>query len=330
MRKIITFFLILSCLPFFANAQNINIPNALENEISVAINPNYPKPNQKFTVSLSLYTADLSSAYIIWSKDGKAVAKGFGLTSYPFQAGSDSKLINIEANITLTNGTSFTKKIGISPAGVDLIWEADSYVPPFYQGKTLYPPQGRLKVVAIPNFSFGSSKLKDGDLIFNWSNDSVDFQDQSGLGKNTLLLNGSVTGQNENINVVVTDPTTNTTADAHVTIPTHEPELLFYKIDPYYGIILDRTLTNPYPLTEPELQVLGAPYFLTRDSGNRVTYNWTLNGNSIPNLTYSRTAVFRKPEDSKGESLLSLTIDNSLRILQEAENKLVIQFDKGN
>ncbi len=59
-----------------------------------------------------------------------------------------------------------------------------------------------------------------------------------------------------------------------------------------------------------------------------MTYTWRLNSQNIEALKYSRTAVFRKPESESGESILSLTVNNVNRLLQEVTNKVTIRFDK--
>jgi hypothetical protein len=143
---------IISSLPAQAGAQAVNMPYALSSELNVEIIPTYPRPNEMVFVNLALYTDDLNSADISWYQDGKNVLSGKGEVKYSFKAGSVGTETKIEIRIKLLSGASFSKTFTLNPASVDLVWEANSYVPPFYKGKALHPRQGSLKLVAMPEF----------------------------------------------------------------------------------------------------------------------------------------------------------------------------------
>ena len=71
--------------PEISVAQLINTQFALQNELGVEITPTYPRPNEKVSIKLSLYTDNLDSATITWYKDGKNVLGGKGEKNYSFQ-----------------------------------------------------------------------------------------------------------------------------------------------------------------------------------------------------------------------------------------------------
>lgn len=314
-------------LPMISFGQTINIPFALSNELNVAISPTYPSPNETVFVNLTLYTEDLNSADIEWYQNGKKVLSGKGETKFNFETGNIGEETKIEIKITLLSGVSFSKTFTLNPAGVDLVWEAISYVPPFYKGKALHSRQGVFKIVATPNFVKGGKRVLPQNLVYEWSNDVEVYQSQSGYGKNVIILDGSLLGKSESIEVLVTDPVNNFVAKNFVDIAPVNPEIIFYENNPYYGHIFDSAVTNTFNLKTDEVQVLAAPYYFTKNDSGLLKYEWRLNGQLVQNLFGSRTAVFKKPEDKTGKSTISLRVENANRILQQADGKLTINFE---
>jgi hypothetical protein len=317
-------------LPAVSFAQaGVNVPFALTNELGVEIIPSYPRPNEMVSIKLTLYTDDLNSADIAWYQNDSLVLSGKGKVSYSFKTGSIGQETKIDIRVSLLSGASFSKTFTLNPAGVDLVWEANSYVPPFYKGKALHPRQGSLKIVAMPEFVKNGRRIAPENLIYEWSNGVDVYQNQNGYGKNVLILNGSILGKTESIEVLVTDPINNLVAHDLIDIAPVDPEIVFYENDPYYGHIFDSALTGNFSLKSDEAQILVAPYYFTKEMGGLLTYEWQLNGTSIPSLSGSRTAIFRKPENiGSGQSIISLRMENTNRILQQADGSLIMNFAK--
>lgn len=299
---------------------------ALPNELGVEIVPSYPKPNETVYINLTLYTDDLNSANIAWYNNGKVVLSGKGETRYSFKTGNTGEETKIEIKINLLSGVSFSKTFTLNPAGVDVVWEAISYVPPFYKGKALHPMQGSLKLVAMPEFVKNGKRILPQNLIYKWSNGINVYQNQSGYGKNVVIVDGSILGKSESIEVLVTDPVNNLVAQGFVDISPSNPEIVFYENNPYYGHIFDEALTGTFNLSAGEVQVLAAPFYFTKENAGGLKYEWMLNGQTVPDLTDSMTAIFRKPEGESGQSAISLRVANTNRILQQADNSLTMIF----
>ncbi len=314
-------------LPIVSLAQlNINVPFALSNELGVEVIPNYPRPNEPVFINLTLYTDDLNSADITWYKDGKAVLSGKGKVNYSFVAGAVGQETKIEIEIKLLSGASFSKSFTLNPASIDLVWEANSYAPPFYKGKALHPRQGGLKIVAMSEFVKSGRRISPQNLIYEWSNGVDVYQNQNGYGKNVLILNGSILGQTDKIEVLVTDPVNNLVAESFINISPTDPEIVFYQNDSYYGPIFDSAIANSFNLKTDEVQIFAAPFYFTKEREGLLKYEWRLNGVPVSNLFGSRTAIFRKPEDQSGRSVISLRMENANRILQQADSSLEMQF----
>lgn len=316
----------IAILPNLSLAQFDFAPFTVSNELGIEIIPTYPRPNEPVFINLTLYTGDLNSADIEWYKNDKLVLRGKGKVNYSFMAGAVGEETKIEIAVRLLNGASFSEAFILNPASVDLVWEANSYVPPFYKGKALHSRQGNLKVVAMPEFVKNGRRIAPENLVYEWSNKVDVYQNQNGYGKNVLTLNGSLLGRTENIEVLVTDPVNNLVAEGFIDVSPVSPEIVFYQNDPYYGHIFDTAITGSFNLKTDEVQIMAAPYFFTKERDGRLKYEWMLNGTSVPNLLGSKTAIFRKPEKETGRSVISLRMENTNRILQQADGSLEMQF----
>ncbi len=314
-------------LPFLASAQfGGGAVFSLPDELEVEVIPTYPEPKELVWLNLAMYTADLDSADIAWYKDGKQILVGKGLKQYSFRMGENGVPIDIEIRVRLQNGTSFSKKLSLTPSDVELIWEADSYVPPFYQGKALYPRQGRLKVVALPEFIKNGQPVAPNKLVYKWSDGLQVFDSQSGYGRNSIVLNGDILGSTQEVEVLVSDPTSNLVALGSIQISPNDQEIVVYENNPFYGFIFDQALSDRATLDSQETELFVAPFFFSKEA-RPLVYSWRMNGQALPELDGSRTAIFRKPDGQSGESSLSLEIQNPNKILQFSNKSFRIMFE---
>lgn len=326
--KYLVLALSLSFLPSIVFGQFDSGFGNMASELSIELIPEYPRPNENVYLRLSLYTADLNSADIFWYKNDKLEASGKGLVTYQFRAGNVGEKTKIEILVRLLGGKSFSRVINFNPAGVDLVWEASSYTPPFYRGKALHSYQGFLKIVALPDFMKNNVRISPDKLIYEWSNDTETYLEQSGYGKSVLYLNGSILGRDEKINVLVKDIEGTLVASNSVTVSPVDPQIIFYENNPYYGYIFENALKKEVSMKDEEFQILAVPFYFSKERNGMLKYEWRLNGNKEDGLTNSRTAIFRKPENEAGFSTISVNIENTVRILQSASQNLTIKFNK--
>ncbi len=331
-KKFLTIFLLLTfyfSLPIFVSAQfnlgNLNSGglSSLSDELSVDLIPTYPKPNAQVYVNLRMYTEDLNSAMISWLLNGKVEKEGRGLTSFNFRTADAGSKTTITINIKLQNGINFSKLITINPATVDLLWQSNSFVPPFYKGKALFPPQGEVLISAIPQFNSLNSQIDPGRLIYKWTAEGEVLEGQSGYGKNTIRLTGPILGTAINVEVLVTDPTSNLVAENFITINPINPLIVFYENNPLYGIVFEHSINGGLNLKGEEVSIVVAPFFMNiRDP---VSYSWSMNGKYSPDVS-GLSATFRRPEGISGSTFLSLKAENQGRILQFAEGGFRINY----
>jgi hypothetical protein len=133
-RLKITIFLLFFTLPILASAQ---IPTSLD-LISISAFPATPTPNQSVSVELESFSTDLNGASIVWTVDGKIVTQGVGKKSLDLRAPALGKTMAVSVIIKTVEGREVRKVLSLKSGQVDLVWESEGFVPPFYKGRSTF------------------------------------------------------------------------------------------------------------------------------------------------------------------------------------------------
>jgi len=297
---------------------------SLPDELSVEIAPEFPKPNGNVFIRLRMYTENLNTANIKWSIGGVKKAEGIGLTSFNARMGNKGSENKIKIDIILESGVSFSKTVTLRPAEIDLLWQSNSYTPPFYRGKALFPPQGEVVITAMPNFYSGSTKIDASTLIYKWTVNDTVLEGQSGYGKNTVRVSGPLLGSGIEAEVLVTDNKRGINSEERIILNPTTPSIIFYKNNPLYGIIFEKAVNGGVAIEGEEINVLASPYHMNIQ--DQVSLEWQMNGRSASEVT-GLSATFRKPAEGSGETFLSLKAENLNKMLQFAENGFNIKYE---
>ncbi|MFZ2523593.1 MAG: hypothetical protein WAW92_04380, partial [Minisyncoccia bacterium] len=191
MRKYIAI-IFLFCLPIISLAQIPGL-DLNESDIIMEIVPESPGSYQKVFVRLNSYITDINSANISWTLNGQIKASGLGIKTFDFMTGSLNSESNLIVTIQTREGFVLTKTAKIRPLDVDLLWQADSYVPPFYKGKAMFSHENQITFVAIPHIlNSAGQEVNPKNLIYKWTKDSIVMDSQSGYGKNTVTITGAL------------------------------------------------------------------------------------------------------------------------------------------
>lgn len=203
-------------------------------------------------------------------------------------------------------------------SGVDLIWEAQTYVPPNYRGRTLPSPESLVRVVAI-------TRIKNP--IFYWRKDGLDVRSASGAGKNVLDYRAATNGSNL-IELTVTLPDGSIGATAAARIPVAAPKIVFYETKDGQ-IDYRRALKNLNIVTE-QTKIIAEPFYfsLTDWLNRRLTFNWSANKQKIEPATEDPRflTLITSADSGTGETMLNLKITNAEHPLQTAAAKLPVKF----
>lgn len=308
--------------------------NDIKDSAEIILTPAFPSPNENVFVKIESFSFDLNSAEIIWALDGAIKEKGLGKKFFSFKTGNVGSVSFIKAVIKTKEGKTVEKTLVIRPAGVDILWEANSYTPPFYKGKALYGYQSLITVIAVPNIiNSEGAKINPDNLMYKWTKNSKVLGDVSGYGKNKFSFSKSILSDPSEIEVEVMSPDKKIKASGSIALEPVESKTIMYENNPLYGIIYERAVDGEYKLDGSEITLIATPYFFSREdtSGEKIKYNWNMNGRKIDGKQGERQATFRNAEGGKGSARISVDLqnENGGKELQSARTDVLLNFEGG-
>ncbi len=310
-------------ISIFANTSYAQIGN-LSEDIIVDISPEYPRPDSRVFISIESYATNLNSAYIDWVVDGKTALKGTGQKKLNINL--NKKNVNVSIKITTVDGRYVEKSFPIIPSKVDLLWEADTYTPPFFKGKPLFTRQSTVYVYANPVILDSGTEIPKEKLLYRWSNNGKAMDSVSGYGRYYVQINSGILGREMQIEVEVEDPKTGQVAYNTINISPAEPLVYIYEKDPLLGVKLQKAIDSIKieDSNEKELQVI--PYFFSIKNPLEVDFIWSINGRGVDDGINTETRVFRKIENVFGKANVNVSVSNNSRIMQGGQSSVIIDF----
>lgn len=333
MRQLVFILMLVCTFGFFgvADAQLSNLP---QTEIVVQMIPENPKPNDTVSVLVNSYATNIDTAKITWKINGKTMKSGTGEKNFSFKVGGMNTTTTLGIVIETSGGETINKTYNIKPTSVDLIWESEGFVPPFYKGKSLFSHQNKITITAVPHITNSSGQeIGAYNLVYKWKKNGSVIDGASGFGKNSYSFISSLISRPFSIEVDVSTVDSDATGYARIDLAPSEPFVLFYKKDPIYGIEFQKALQNNVELKNSvEITTIGIPMFFgtTDPNAPELNYKWYINGTPIDSGSGLSTQVFRQKEGTSGTSNISLSIENSKKILQYASGNFNLMFGSSN
>ena len=319
----IAFFSITSII--FAQADTSNSMSS----ISVNVSPSSPRAGDSVVLTLSSNLLDLNSSKIIWYIDGVA-RKETSSKSITIKAKSDGQKTTIRVVVQTSDGIIKEMSGEISPTGVDLIIEPMSYTLPFYKGKPFFINEGTIKIVAVPDIIIDGVKIASSDLNFKWKRGEIMLASNSGKGKDSIIINGSIPIRDINLGLQILDSSGNVLAENSKVISVDKPKILFYEDNPLYGILYNKAITGDYFLgTKEELDVIAKPFSFNfiNDTPEESSYVWYTNGNYVaPNGKINELILRQTTTNLKGTASISLDVKNNNIVTQSASGAFNVDF----
>ncbi|MEI6345643.1 MAG: hypothetical protein WCO79_00160 [bacterium] len=295
--------------------------------LNVTLDPEYPSAFQDVVASVDSYSADMDRSVITWTINGKVVQRGTGTKTFRFKAGKNGSYTSLNVSIFF-NGVISTETVSITPATVDLLWQADSYVPPFYKGKALFSHQSGIKVVAVPNiFTKDGTLIPVSKLIYRWKLDKEFVAAVSGVGKSMVTFSDKIPVNEKQISVEVSTTDSSVKTVGQIFLHSVGTSPVLYQDTPLTGISYEHALPESLDLTDSEMKLVIEPYFFSvksRDS-NSLYYSWSLNGKSVPDVTRSNI-VFKVPDAEKGSAQVNVELRQPTKVFQTSASSLFINY----
>ncbi len=328
-RVLLVFMIAFSLCGVFSIAQ-AQFNQTPENVVNVKMTPENPGPDQTVQVQLESYSTDLNKASIVWKVNGGNTQSGTGKTTFTFTTGKAGSQTTLDIVIQPINGNVITKTLSFQPATVDLIWQSESFVPPFYRGKALFSHQNKISFIAIPHIiGVDGQEIPAKNLVYTWTRNGSALPDFSGYGMNTYTMIASVISRPLDVSVEVSSKDASGVAFGQVVVSPQDPEVIMYQKHPLYGTKFEKAIRNTYTMdTSNEMELIAMPYFFGTQnlSNGELAFVWNLNGNQIPVDSGQRNQIFRQKEGTSGTSRIGVSISHATKILQSASMSFNLQF----
>lgn len=311
-------------------AQVINPTTVPTVSVDISVTPENPKSGDNVTLQLSSYAINLDMAKITWYIDGVSKKDSIGQKSITIKAKSGGQTTAVRVVVSTANGITVESSTTITPAGVDLVIEPISYIPPFYLSRPLFTSQGIAKIVAMPDVYSGGKKIDSKNLIFKWTKDGTFLSKDSGMGKNSIIVNGTIPTKDIEVELEIVDSSGNPLVTGSAIVTVDSPIVLFYENNPLYGMLYNKAIVGSYYLgLREEVTIAAKPFYfnLSSDSGDDSVYNWTENGNTVNLSGKSNELILKQTTTNlKGTASVSLNLNNKVRIFQFTSSGFDVTF----
>lgn len=315
---------LLFVLPLMLSAQTVS-PAAF----SINMSPAHPRPGELVNLEAETFSVDLNAADISWSVDGKVLKKGIGQKTFSVVAGSLGSATKVSVTASEPDGYVLAQEVVLRPAQVDLLWQANSYTPPFYKGKALLPFQGTALIAAVPRMVNESGKpLPASSLIYTWKEGDNVIGDSSGHGKNLFVIKSRVPIRPKPISVLVETTDGELQAESTLVISPVQPKVTLYENHPLYGIRFNKANNAGFSLIGDEMKVSAVPFYFEtpRRNASAIAYRWSLNFAELPQEKKA-DIVLRRSSEEGGTANIALeaeqTGSNYLQVAR-AETSIVM------
>ena len=291
--------------------------------VEITLSPEVPRPNQTISAGLSGVLVNLDLSDIYWYLDDEIQKHGMGEKSFSFTSGAIDEKTILDVVILIPDGRRIDLQKEIMPMEVDLLWETDTYTPPFYRGKALPTYKSSIKVVAVPN-----SKNIDTKFIYTWSIDNLDnIVGASGYNRTSFVTFGSYAGYERGVNVSMVSFDKSKKVKSSIKIESVEPELVLYENNSLRGTLFNKALHKITEITGNEFSVKAEPYFVTTGEMKDIKYEWAINNTKVESEDdRDKIITFTKPDDGSGGARLQAYIKNISNTYQQAGAEVSLSY----
>ena len=215
----------------------------------------------------------------------------------------------------------FLLPTSINAQSVDILWQGETYTPPFYQGRALWSKQSGITFVAIPQ-SLGNS----ANLNYKWSKNGTVLGNISGIGKNSLSFVDSILSKSQTIKVEIISNEGEVLASASTIVTPSSPTIAVYENSPLYGFMFHRETMGIHKLQQREATFTAFPLFFSTSNraDNALKYEWRTN---VGGVETGDSVTYRTPDNASGSSEVRVNVSNINSIMQNVNENFLIQFD---
>jgi hypothetical protein len=304
-----------------------NIGDATGNPLFFETKPRAIRPHTPVEVRIVTYRFNLALAHITWTVNGKTVASGIGVQTRMITPGDIGTQTDIEILVTTPNGQEYTQTTTLYPSDVLLVWEANTYVHPFYRGRRLHSAGADITIVALPFFETSTGRINPELLVYNWRINGKRELAQSGVGRRYLVVKAGELPRPPEVILEISTQNGSRYSNREITVPITTPMLHFYEEDPVLGVRYENSLKS-LEIAEGEISVAVEPYFFSIKSPQdaRAEITWKIGGETVSSEANKRSITLRPTGEGTGRTQIQATVQHLEHDFQKASVSFPVTF----
>lgn len=270
--------------------------------VFVTAQPQNPRPGDTVTLTVGSYLLDTQTSVIRWSREADILLEGVGRDRFVLSGVFEQDEIQVEV-VNTQSGERVVQSVRINPSNIDLLWESTGvYTPPFYKGKALINIEGGVRFTAIPNIQNKSS------VFFNWTKDTANVPNASGVGRDTFSFNISTLDNSNVVGVSAVDSSQEYRAQSTKNIRFEQPRVIFYEQHPTLGTLFNRAIPRNWSVSRSSSYAITAiPYFFAASSllQDDVSIVWRAGNQVVPVTGPQNSVRIQTPNISGSVNLIA-------------------------
>ncbi|HWO07726.1 MAG TPA: hypothetical protein VNM40_04075 [Candidatus Paceibacterota bacterium] len=298
-----------------------------ERQLDLTLTPAHPAPGQTVQLSIQTYALDLRRSMVVWYVNDREILRGIDRREASVVVGNLGTETAIRVIAEDEEGLVATAEAIIRPTEIDLLWEADSYVPPFYGGRTLPGTNSTIRAQAIARFRTPSgAPIDDSNIVYTWYRNDAIVAD--GRGKSSVTVSGPSLFGADTLRVVAVSADKTLSAETSVRIPAVDPFVMLHENHPLFGVLYHRSLEPGATTLETEQKVTAVPYFadIVSPGEPSLLYEWTVNGATIAPDPEEPQTLTITAEGYTGPADIELSLMSARDIFLHAVGKWQLVF----
>jgi hypothetical protein len=311
-------FLFLFFAPLFVGAQ-FSGADYLETGTDIEVSPTYPQPEEITTYTLNDYEGGYYGATLEWFKDGTLIPNTKNQRSISLEAPKTGASDTISLVLKTSDGKTRILRKVITPLYTDIIVEPQTHVPTFYKGRALPSAGSTINLTAL----LSDSSLSAANLVYRWEIGDEVIEGGALRGRNQISF---VAPQDSELFVSLQIATLagEVLAERVFFLRTVRPMLLFYEINPLYGIE-NRSISRDFTMIGDSTTIVAEPYYLDSNVFNYPNVlDWKINQNTVEAVNNNPYQLLLEKTGEPGTASINFRVQSTVDFLQGAQSSFEI------
>jgi len=228
----------------------------------------------------------------------------------PALLASAQSIPSIEAYFQNAEGTA--PQTSILPLPVDLLFDADSYVPPFYLGRALSSPGTTLRLQALARFKQQNGSLvPDSAIIYTWRRNGAVMGAVSGKGMSSVSIASPTLFAADTVSIEARSESGAFYGTASVVIASIDPSITLYENHPLFGVEYYNALKDQSSIPDLEMTFIAVPYFAAASGPSDAGLRWAWSVNGVPVAANATSPVRSIASNGASSNEITINADNS-------------------